>query len=158
MILDAFGVLDTAAVKPESASTVSENVIYMPATDFVGVTDLWLVIDNYAAATGDASDTFVFDLVVSAAAALTSPKNVVSLNITSNADARLATAGKRILAVNIGKMLQESIFDGSTYPYLGLLVTVSAGGQCTINASLSTAEPNTPFDSQVTVSNVGVPS
>lgn len=156
MILEAFGILSTAQ-SLTAGTTDSENVVYMPATDYCAVTDLWLVVDTNVLATGDGSDTYEFKLVVASESTLDTILEVCKVVITGYADARIATAGNRILGVNIGTMLNDC-FDISTYPYLGLISVISSGATISINAALSTGKPRTKDNTQVTRSNVGVPS
>lgn len=158
MILAKLGKL-CVAQDLTATTQISDHVIYMPAIDWGAVTDVWLVIDTETIATGDASDTYAFHLVMSAAAALTSTVEVLALTITGYADHRLATAGNRILAVNLGKQLNEMLGTSlSDYPYIGLSMTVSTGGTLSVNAQLSPTEPRTIPHAQTVVSNVGVPA
>ena len=160
MILDAMGILDTAGAKLENATTISENVIKLPEIDFSGITDVWLVIETAVVAAGDGSDTFQFQLVADTQVALDGTSvELLSITITGIADVRLATAGRRIFAVNIGEMLMDPFFDPETYMYLGLNSILSAGATISINASLSTVKPQSDmlYNRQVTRSPVGLP-
>ena len=160
MILDALGVLDTAGAKAAGATTISENVILLPEVDFSGITDVWLVIDTAVIATGDGSDTYKFQLVADTQVALDGTSvELVSLTITDFADVRLATAGRRIFAFNLGELLMDPFFDPETYMYLGLNSIISAGATISINAALSTVKPQSDvlYNRQVTRSPVGLP-
>jgi hypothetical protein len=160
MILDAFGVLDTAGAKLTNATTISENVIKLPEVDFSGITDIWLVIDTAVIATGDGSDTFKFQLVADTQVALDGTSvEIVSHTITGKADVRLATAGRRIFCVNLGEVLMDPFFDPETYMYLGLNSIISDGATISINAALSTVKPQSDvlYNRQVTRSPVGLP-
>jgi hypothetical protein len=160
MILDAFGVLDTAGAKLAGATTISENVIKLPEVDFSGITDLWLVIDTAVIATGDANDTYEFQLVADTQVGLDGTSvEIIAHTVTGFADVRLATAGRRIFAVNLGEVLMDPFFDPETYMYLGLNSIISAGATISINASLSTVKPQSDvlYNRQVTRSPVGLP-
>jgi len=155
MILAKVGKLSVAQDLTE-ADEISENVIDLSTLDYSGLTDLWLTIDCETIAAGDSSDTFDMSLVVAQAAALTTALEVLAVRWTGIADRRCATAGARILGVNIGKMLTQ--LADSDYRYLGLVNTLSAGGTISVNASVGFTEPPTPSHAQNVVSNVGVPA
>lgn len=158
MILAFLGKLATAQDLTAGA-TDSENVMQVSANDFVHPTDVWLTIDTETIATGDGSDTYKFQLVLSQEATLDTNKEVCSVTVTGYADKRLATAGRHIVALNVGKMLKDILdSDGSDYPYIGLISTISDGATISINAALSTSEPPTEYHRQVVDSNVTVPT
>jgi hypothetical protein len=158
MILPFLGILSTAQ-DLTSGSTDSENVIQLPATDYIGITDVWWVVDCETVATGDGSDTFDFILYLSQEATLDTNIEVCSVGFTGYADIRIATAGRHIAALNVGKMLKDMLdTSGSDYPFIGMISTISAGSTVSINAALSNSEPQTEYHSQVNVSNVGTPS
>lgn len=158
MILPKLGILSTAQDLTAGA-TDSENVILLAATDYAHITDVWWVVDTETIAGGDTSDTYQFQLLLSQEEGLDTNKEVLSRTVTSNADTCLATAGRHIVAVNIGKMLKDMLgTSGSDYPYIGMISTVSTGGTVSINATLSTTEPQTEFQAQIVTSNVSTPS
>ncbi len=164
MILDKLGVLSTAQ-DLTNGSTASENQIKMSARDWSQITDAWLAVDCETAAGGDTGDTFKFELRVATSTALTTHKQVCCVDITSNADRRLATAGKPIAGMNIGKSLKsacQALIDAQSlvdtdFIYAGLYTTISAVGTISINAALSPHEPPTEDHRQVVDSNVGIP-
>ena len=155
-VLDHFGELSTAQ-DLTVGTTDSENVIYMPATDYTAITDVWLVVDCETVATGDGSDTYEFKWVVASESTLDTILEVVKVVITGYTDQRIATAGQRIMAVNIGTMLIDC-FDNSSYPYLGLMSVISAGATVSINAAVFIHKPHTKYNTQVVRSNVTIPS
>jgi hypothetical protein len=158
MILSAPGKLSTEQDLTAGA-TDSENVIQMSAIDWAAYTDLWWVVDCETIATGDAADTFAFQLVLSQEATLDTNVEVLSRTVTGYQAHSLATAGNHIIDINVGKMLNEILGTGlSDYPYLGMISTVSTGGTVSINAAMSPSEPHTISHAQAVVSNVGVPT
>jgi hypothetical protein len=158
MVIPKLGKLSTAQDLTAGA-TDSENVIQLPTTDYVHITDVWWVVDTETIATGDGSDTFQFQLVLAQEAALNNVKEVVSRTITGYADKALATAGRHIIAINVGKMLKDMLdTDGSDYEFIGMISTISAGATVSINAVLSHTEPQDESHRMTTVSNVGLPS
>lgn len=157
MILEEFGVLSTAQDLTSDTTTDSENVILLPAIKDVGFGDLWLSVETETIATGDASDTFQFQLVLSEEAALDTNIQVISRTITGFASEELANPGRAILSINIGQMIGE-LKESATDLYLGLISTISAGATISINAALSPSKPRTKDDTQVIRSNVGLPS
>jgi len=139
-----------------AGSTDSTNVIDLQALNYAGLTDLWAVVDTAVIATGDGSDTFQFQWVVSAEATLDTNKELVSVTVTGYADSRLATAGKHIMALNIGKMFRD--IATSTYRYLGVINVISDGATISVNTMLSNSEPPSLYHAQVVDSNVTLPS
>lgn len=134
----------------------STNVMLLSSIDYAAPSGVWLVIDTETIATGDSADVFDFSLVVSQESTLDTNLEVVALRITGIADRRLATAGARILAINLGEMLTQMA--DSDYDYLGLILGVTAGATLSVNAAISTTHPRTIPHSQTVVSNVGVPA
>jgi len=158
MILTALGKLSTAQ-DLSSETAISENVIRVTALDWGQMTDVWWVVDTETIATGDGSDTYQFQLVLSAAAALTAAIQILSRTVTGYAAWSLAVAGRRIVCCNVGKMLNDILGTGlSAYPYLGMSSTISATSTLSINAALSPYEPRTIPHAQAVDSNVGVPT
>jgi hypothetical protein len=157
MILEEFGVLSDQQLMVTNAATDSTNVIQLSAIKDVGFGDLWLTIETAAIATGDGSDTYQFQLVLSEEAALTTNIQVVSRTITGFASEELANIGRAILAVNVGQMIGE-LKEAITDLYLGVICTLSDGAVITVNTALSPSKPRTKDNTQVIRSNVGLPA
>lgn len=157
MVRPCLGTLSTAQALT-AGTTVGEFVIQGPALDYAAITDVWLTIDTVVAASG--SGTLQFDLVLGDAEGLDST-NVVAVRIYCAAvtDKRVATAGRHITAINVGKVLKQMLdTDGSSYPYVGLVSTLGGTAAITINASLSATEPQSEMHRMTTESNVTVPA
>ncbi|MHC4387345.1 MAG: hypothetical protein ACYSX1_01925 [Planctomycetota bacterium] len=156
MIIASLGKLCVAQAITD-ADEISENVIQLPATDYVGITDVWWVVDtNVVAAT---AGTLKFELVLAQEAALTNVVQVACVDIAAITDKRVATAGRHIVAMNVGKMLKDMLdTDGSDYPFIGEKHTLSTSTTITINSSLSPTEPQTEMHRMATVSNVTIPA
>lgn len=156
MILATLGKLCVAQALTD-ADEISENVIQIPATDYAALTDAWWVVDtNVVAAT---AGTLKFELVMATAAGLATAVQVYCVDIAAITDKRVATVGRHIAAVNVGKTLKEMLeTDGSTYPFIGMKNTLSAGTTITVNAALSPTEPHTIHTKMLTVSNVTTPA
>lgn len=156
MILAQKGKLSVAQAITD-ADEISENVIQYDAVDYAAITDLWWVVDtNVVAAT---AGTLKFALVMATAAGLGTAVEVCSVLIAAITDKRVATVGRHIVAINIGKMLKEMLETaGSDYAFIGMKNTLSASTTITINASLSPTEPPTLHHKMTTVSPVGVPA
>lgn len=156
MILDKKGRLCVAQALTD-ADAISDNVIKMTAADFAALTDLWWVVDTVVAAA--TAGTIKLSLVASTAANLATSLEICCVNIAAITEQRVATAGKRIIAVNIGKTIKDILGTlGDTYIYLGMKTDLSAATTITIDASLSTDEPRTDDHEQVVTSPVGVPA
>lgn len=141
----------------------SENVMEIMADgagrDYGHITDAWWIVDTNVIAAGDSADTFKFSLVLAKEAALTNVIEVAAVTITGIADIRLATAGRHIMAINVGKMLKDILdTDGSDYEFLGQQNTLSAGATISIDSVVSGSEPHTESHRMSTESGVGVPS
>lgn len=157
MLLAKKGILSVAQACTDGAVD-STNVIDMGDVANAGVTDAWLAVQTNVLAGGGSTSTYKVALVVATEATLDTVKEIVSVTITGLTDARIATAGKPILAINVGKMLNQLC--SATYRYVGLIVTLANGnGTATlaIDAALSNSEPRTEDKAQVVDSNVGVP-
>ena len=156
MILATLGKLCVAQAITD-ADEISENVIQIPATDYAALSDVWWTVDtNVAAAT---VGTLKFELVMATAADLATAIQVACVDIAAITDKRVATAGRHIVAMNVGKMLVEMLeTDGSSYPYIGEKHTLSTSVTITVNSALSPTEPPTVSHRITTVSNVGVPA
>jgi len=160
MILTELGKISTAQDCTTNTTTDSEDVIRIPALDWGAITDVWWVVDTETLAVGDANDTYQFQLVLAQTETpLATLVEVLSRTITGYASWSIAAAGRRILSVNVGKMLNEILGTGlSDYIYLGMRTILSDGATVSINAALSPYEPRTIPHSQAVVSNVGVPA
>ena len=157
-ILASLGKLATALSCTTGVTVDSTNVISMPAHDWAAYTDLWLWITTTVVATGDASDTYKFALVMSEESTLDTNTEVCSTVVTDFEERRLVTVGKTILAINVGKQMSQMMETaGDTTYFVGLQATLSDGAAITIAASLTPYEPRTSDHKLVTVSNVTVP-
>lgn len=156
MILDQKGKLSVAQAITD-ADEISENVIQYAAVDYAAITDLWWVVDtNVAAATAGTLD---FALVMATAANLATSQEVCSVAVAAITELRVATAGRNIVAINVGKMLKQMMeTDGSDYIFIGMKNTLSTSTTITIDAVLSPTEPQTLHHKMVVVSNVTVPA
>ena len=166
MLLDKPFVLCKAQDLTGGSPAASTDQAQMTAKQWSGITDLWLVVDTETIATGEGSETFKFELRIATSIALTTYLQALCVDITGYADARLATAGKHILVVNVGKVVRDvaqalrvanSLTDAS-YIYAGLYSSISATATHSINAALSPSEPHTDYFRQIVDSPVGVPT
>jgi hypothetical protein len=157
MILEAFGVLSTAQDLTSGSTTDSENVIKLSAIKDVGFGDLWLSVETETIATGDSSDTYQFQLVLSEESTLDTNIQILSRTITDFESEEIANTNRAILSVNVGQMIGE-LKEAVTDLYLGLISTISAGATISINAALSPSQPRTKDNTQVIRSNVGLPA
>lgn len=155
MILAFLGKLAVAQAITD-ADEISENVIEIPAADYINITDVWWVVDTVVAAA--TAGTLDFSLVLATSAGLGTSIEICAVNIAAITDKRVVTEGRHIVALNVGKMLKEVLeTDGSSYPFIGMKNTLSTSTTITIDASLSPSEPHTLHHKMVTVSNVTVP-
>lgn len=158
MILPHLGKL-AAAQDLTAGATDSTNVIEFAAIDWGEYTDLWWTVDTETIATGDAADTFAFQLLLSQESTLDTNIEVLSRTVTGYQAYSVGTAGNHIVCCNVGKMFNEILGTGlSDYEFIGMISTVSAGATISINAALSGTEPPTISHAQSVVSNVGVPT
>jgi hypothetical protein len=139
------------------ADEISENVMQIVAEDYGSITDVWWVVDtNVIAAT---VGTLKFELVLAQEAALTNVVQVACVEIAAITDLRVATAGRHITAINVGKVLKDMLdTDLSDYPFIGMKNTLSTGTTISIDAVLSNSEPATEYHRMKTVSPVGIPT
>jgi hypothetical protein len=156
MILEELSVLSTAQDLTVGA-TDSENVIDLGAIADVGYGEMWLTIETETIATGDSADTFKFQLVISEETTLDTNIEVVSRTVTGFASEELANVDRQILMVEVGQLIGE-LKIATTDRYLGLISTISAGATISINAAMSPSKPRTRDNTQVTRSNIGVPT
>ena len=153
------GTLSTAQDLTSGSTTDSENVIQIDDLDFGSPTGLWWFVETETVATGDGSDTYQFQLLVAQEAGLDNTKEILSRTVTGYQDNSIERAGGRIVCVNIAKMINEVLGDDlSSYPYIGMISTISSGAGISINACLTNAEPPTESHSQSVTSNVGTPT
>lgn len=156
MILAQKGKLSVAQAITDSNED-STNVIQIPAVDYVAMTDLWWVVDTVVIAA--TAGTLDFSLVLSKESTLDINLVICKMSIAAITDLRVATVGRHIIAVNVGKMIKEMAeTDGSDYVYVGQLNALSASTTITINAALSPTEPQTLHHKMVITSPVGVPA
>jgi hypothetical protein len=156
MIHDRLGVLSKAQAITD-ADEISENVVKGTAADFAAMTDVWWVVDTAVAAA--TAGTLKFALVLATAAGLGTSIEICSVLVAAITEARVATAGKRIIAINVGKTIKDIIgSSGDTYYFLGMKNTLSASTTISINAALSNSEPRSGDATQVVDSNVGIPA
>ena len=155
MIIPSLGKMCVGQTIASAQTDDSDNVIQIAAVDYAAMTDVWWNVITNTVATGDASDTYKFQLVLATAANLTTNIEVLSKTVTDFESKVLVTAGRNIVAVNLGKTLKEMLEDdGSTYPFIGMIITISSGAQIVIDAQLGFTEPHTiPHRMQV-VSNI----
>ena len=156
MILAALGKLSVAQ-DITGADEISENVIEIAALDYIGFSDLWWVVDTETVAA--TAGTLKFELVLAQEAALTNTVQVCCVDIAAITDLRVATIGRHIVALNVGKMMVNMLdTDGSDYEFIGMHNTLAGSTTISINAVLSPTEPPTEPHRMVVTSNVGVPS
>jgi hypothetical protein len=162
MILDRLGKLQSGATALAAGAVDSDNVIQTAALDFASLTDLWWVVKTAVAPTvAGTTSTFKFDLVLSQEATLDTNVEVLSRTVTSTAS-KCLVANRNIININVGKMLKDLLeTDGSSYPYIGMIITLVDGNgnaDLQVEAALSPSEPRTDDHAQVVTSNVGVPA
>ena len=127
-----------------------------------GGNKVFIDLECETVATGDANDTFVFDFIVADSTDLdngtqgTNYYKVLTVDILNYADPRIATAGKKILTVEIPDQVWQMAKEG--FRYFGLNSTISAGSTVSINCAISPSRPRTEDNVQVTSSPVDLPS
>ena len=157
MILEQLGVLSTAHALLTGAVD-SENVIDLGAVANVGLNEAWLSIQTSVIESGADTDTYKVDVVISNETTLDTNIKLLTIDMLGS-DPRLQTINREWAGFDIGKLIGDMI-DG-TKRYLGLIFTLAnVGGTAavTINAALSPSKPPTKYNTQVTRSNVGVPT
>lgn len=156
MILATLGKLSVAQALTD-ADPVSDNIIQIPASDYIAFADAWLVVTTIVVAA--TAGTIKIELRMATSTALTSYVQVVALDIAAITDKRVATVNRHIMALNLGKVLTQMLDDdGSTYPFVGIKYTLSAATTITVDAAISPTEPWTEYHRMVTESPVGVPA
>ena len=166
MIFDHFGELAVAQDLTGGTPAQTTNVVDLALLGIQGYgpdAEVYLVIEcETVTASGDTSDTFVFNLNVALTTDLdtgtcgTDYYTVLSIPITNNTDPRLTTAGGMIYSGRVPDQLWQMAKEG--YRYCGVDFDISATATLSVNVSLSTSKPRTPDNQQVSTSNVGVPS
>lgn len=155
MIIAKLGRLSTVQALT-AGSTDSSNVIEIAAIDFSSFSDLWWVVDTNVVAGG--AGTLLFDLVVAQEDTLDNVVSVYRAYMAAVTDVRVATAGRHIAAMNIGKTLTNILdTDGSDYEFIGMISTLGGSATISIDASLSPTPPHTEHHKQVVTSPVTVP-
>lgn len=153
MILEKLGQLSAAQALTGTAD--SSNVINI-GTDEDMMDDAFLVIDTAVAA--GSSGGLTIDLILSDRAGLdTNTVKVMTIIMADENDKRIATAGAHIFGGQLPREVRE-LAAAKSYDYLGLIYTISGSLTITVNACITTAKPRTKDNTQVTVSNVGVPT
>ena len=112
MIIPSLGKLCVTQALTD-ADDISDNVLQIPAIDYVAMTDVWWVVDtNVIAAT---VGTIKLSLVMATGANLATSVQVACVEIAAITDKRVAKAGRHIVAMNVGKMLKDMLdTDGSS--------------------------------------------
>ena len=159
MILASLGKFSVAQTL--TGTEISENVISMPAHDWAGFTDLWWFVSTTTAAT--TAGIIQMKLIMSTAEALTAgaaTRQVVDMvYIAAITETRVATIGRTVHAVNVGKMISQMMETlGDTFIYLGMEVVCAGSTEISLDASLTPYEPRTSDHKLVVVSNVTVPA
>jgi hypothetical protein len=153
MILVGFGKLSVAQALT-NGSVVSTNIIDLGAVAKAGLKDVWAVVDTEVVAGAAKGSTSTFAVICRAASDTGITTGPIIAQVTcAYLDTRILTAGKHIMALNIGKMLED--LATASFRYLGFYFTLSDGnGTATIsvNASISPTEPNYLPDTQATIS------
>ena len=165
-VFDHFGELAVSQDITGGTPLQSTNVVDLAALGIQGYgpdADVYIDLEcETATASGDTSDTFVFDFNVALTTDLdtgtrgTDFYTVLSVPILNNTDPRVATAGVKIYTGRIPDQVWQMAKEG--YRYFGLQSTVSATATVSVNCTISTSKPRTPDNQQVTTSNVGVPT
>ncbi len=156
MILASLGKLSVAQ-DLTSADEISENVISLAQSDWAHWTDVWWVVQvSTVMAT---AGTWKLALVLATAAGLGTNIEVCSVLVAAITESRVATVGRNVVALNVGKMLKDIMEEsGDTYYFLGMENTISASTTVSVNASISFTEPPTIPHEMVTVSPAGAAS
>lgn len=152
MILASLGKLSVAQAITDT-NPDSANVIQHAAIDFVGMTDVWWVVQtNVAAAT---AGTIKVELVLSQESTLDNNVQIMCVEIAAITDKRVATAGRYIAAMNVSKQLNQMLEDdGSDHPFIGILYTLSSSVTITVDAFMSFTEPTTLHHRMQVLSNI----
>ncbi len=165
-VFDHFGELSTAQDITGGTPLQSENVVDLALLGIQGYgpdADVYIDLEcETVTASGDSSDTFVFDFNVALTTDLdtgtrgTDFYTVISVPILGVADPRVTVAGAKILSCRIPDQVWQMAKEG--FRYFGLQSTISATATLSVNCTISTSRPRTPDNQQVTESDVGVPT
>lgn len=156
MILATLGKLSVAQALTD-ADPVSDNIIQIPASDYIAMADAWWVVTTIVAAA--TAGTIKIELRMATSTALSSYVQVACVDIAAITDKRVATLNRHVVALNLGKTLVQMLDDdGSTYPFIGIKYTLSASTTITVDAAISPTEPWSEYHKMVTESPVGVPA
>jgi len=155
-ILEALGKLAAAAdyTTGQDQGAGLADVIDLAAIANNGLPlEAWLDIDCETEAVG--AGAIAIDLVIADNAALTTnPIKLLSVPIAAITDARVATAGAKVIACTVP--YAATFLNDATKRYLGVMVSV-AGTSLSLNIAISPSKPRTPDNVQVVRSNVGLP-
>lgn len=165
-VFDHLGELSTAQDITGGTPLQSENVIDLGLLGIHGFgpdSDIYIDLEcETVTASGDSSDTFVFDFNVALTTDLdtgtrgTDFYTVISVPILGIVDPRLTVAGAKILTCKLPDQVWQMAKEG--FRYFGLQSTISATATLSVNCAISTSKPRTPDNQQVTTSNVSVPT
>ena len=156
MILATLGKLSVAQAITDT-DPVSDNIIQIPASDYIAMADAWWVVTTIVVAA--TAGTIKIELRMATSAALTSYVQVACVDIAAITDKRVATINRHVVNLNLGKTLVQMLDDdGSTYPFIGIKYTLSASTTITVDAAISPTEPWSEYHKMVTESPVGVPA
>ena len=156
MILATLGKLSVAQAITDS-DPVSDNIIQIPASDYIAMADVWWVVTTIVVAA--TAGTIKIELRMATSAGLGTYVQVGCVDIAAITDKRVATINRHVVAVNLGKTLVQMLDDdGSTYPFIGIKYTLSTSVTITVDAAISPTEPWSEYHKMVTESPVGVPA
>jgi len=165
-VFDHLGELSVAQDITGGTPLQSTNVIDLALLGIQGFgpdSDVYIDLEcETVTASGNSSDTFVFDFNVALTTDLdtgtrgTDFYTVISVPMLNVTDPRVTTAGAKILSCRLPDQVWQMAKEG--FRYFGLQSTVSATATVSVNCTLSTTKPRTPDNQQVTTSNVGVPT
>ncbi len=131
----------------------STNVIKIAAVDWGAMTDLWWVVQTTTVAA--VAGTLKFELVLSKETTLDTNVQVCCVDIAAITDLRVATVGRFIAMLNVGKTMAMMLeTDLSDYQYIGQLNTLAGSTTISINSNLSFTEPDTLQHRQIVDSNI----
>ncbi len=152
MILASLGKLSVAQDITGSDED-STNVIQIAAVDWGAMTDLWWVVQTTTIAA--TAGVMKFELVLSQETTLDTNVQVCCVDIAVITDLRVATVGRYIAMLNVGKTMAMMLeADLSDYVYIGQLNTLAGSTTISINSNLSFTEPPTLKHRQIVDSNI----
>lgn len=153
-ILASLGKLSESQGVASATAEDSTNVINIGTVEDV-MDDAWLDIETSVAAGG--SGALTIDLVVALEATLDNIVKVLSIVIAAQTDKRILTAGAHVIGCSLPREVRE-LAAALGYDYLGLIYTPTSTLTASFNAAISPSKPRTKDNTQVVVSNVGVPT